>query len=120
MKKVVLLAFVLVSLCAMAVRKSAVKVEVLQASEDRPYEFHGSGLIGAAMGSRTRDVVFMLNAIVEGEHARLKCYENHKGCSPVGPGTYEGELKGDDLWISVTVPVTHKTVRDHWKVVGSW
>jgi hypothetical protein len=28
--------------------------------------------------------------------------------------------KGNNLWITFTVPVTHKVKREHWKIVGSW
>ena len=120
MKRV--LACILCLLCAVSVfaMKKQIKVEVPKGTEDRAYTGQGGGLIGVAVGERTRDVVFMLNVIVDGEHARLKCYESHKGCSPLGPGIYDAEQDKDSLWVSQTLPMTHKIVRDHWKVVGSW
>jgi hypothetical protein len=121
MKKALVAMMVLFVGVAFAGKKpTTVKVEVPTGTENRAFESHGSGLIGAAVGSRTRDVVFMLNVVVNEQNARLKCYENHGGCSPLGPGTYDGELKGEDLWISFTKPLTNQVVRDHWKVVGSW
>jgi hypothetical protein len=50
----------------------------------------------------------MVNAIINGDHARLKCYENHKGCTALGPGTYDAEIEKDSVWILITKPVTHE------------
>ncbi len=62
----------------------------------------------------------MVNAIINGDHARLKCFENHRGCTAIGPGFYDAEVEGYDIWISIEMPVTHQIVRDHWKVSGTW
>lgn len=105
---------------AFAHKKQIVKVTVPTGTEDRAVQSRGAGLIGAIQGTKTTDVIFMLNVVIEGEKARLKCYEQHKGCSPLGPGDYEGELDKDSLWITQQIPVTHKMVRDHWKIVGSF
>jgi hypothetical protein len=75
--------------------------------------------LGAAL-ARTLVISANLNVIIDSEHARLKCYEGHKGRSPLGPRTYSAEQEKDSLWISQEIPVTHKIVKDHWKVVGSW
>jgi len=31
-----------------------------------------------------------------------------------------GELKKDSVWITQTIPLTGKVVRDHYKIKGSW
>lgn len=127
MKTVFLAAALFIASPAMAGHKQVVDVTVPGETEERAYrEGQDGGLVGLTKGSATKDVVFMLNVIVNGEHARLKCYENHKGCSPLGPGTYKAELEKSDnnnrpsLWISMTLPISHKVIRDHWEVVGTW
>ena len=72
--------------------------------------------------ARTTEVVFMVNALINGDHARLKCYENHRGCTALGPGMYTAEMdeKNGDIWIVIVIPVSHKTIRDHWRVAGTW
>jgi hypothetical protein len=89
-------------------------------TEDRAIKYQNGGLIGAIQGARTADVVFMVNAVINQDHARLKCYENHRGCTALGPGEYDAEIDKDNVWIITTMPVTHKEIRDHWKVSGSW
>lgn len=122
MKKLTLaLLIVLFASFAVAGHKRNVKVEVVAASEDRAFKYQaGTGLIGAIGGVRTTEQVFMVNTIIEGEHARLKCYENHRGCTALGPGNYSGELQGSDVWITIKVPLEDKVTRDHWRVAGSW
>jgi hypothetical protein len=73
-----------------------------------------------------------MKVIVNGEHALLKCYENHDKCHFLGVGTYEAELKthpkgwayggpeDPDLWIHYIRPLDHVDIREHWKVDGSW
>ena len=120
-RQLVVLAVVILSAVAVFAKgKTIVKVEVPNGTEDRAYKYRQSGLPGLINGTKTEDAVFMVNVIVESEHARLKCYEGHKGCSPLGPGTYSAEQEKDSLWISQEIPITHKIVKDHWKVVGSW
>lgn len=124
MKKITMLIMVslfLVSSAAFAVKKQ-LKVEIVAPSEDRSVKTQGPGLIGAIAGAKTTDVVFMVNALINGDHARLKCYENHRGCTALGPGMYDAELddKNGDVWISIEIPVSHKIVRDHWRVAGTW
>jgi hypothetical protein len=107
---------------AFAVKPKDVKIEIVAPSEDRAVKYRAGGLAGAIAGSRTTDVVFMVNALISGDHARLKCYENHRGCTALGPGMYDAEIdeKHGDVWISIVVPVSHKIVRDHWRVAGTW
>ena len=116
--------FVLVSACALSTvasaKKQPVKVQIPTQTEDRAFKYRNPGLAGAFEGTKTSDAVFMVNAVVNGDHARLKCDENHHGCSALGPGEYDAEIEKDNVWIITTMPVTHKVIRDHWKVSGSW
>ena len=97
-------------------KKQTVKVTLAEHTEDRAFKID-RGLI---RGEQTDNEVFMVNVIINGEHVRLSCDENHRGCTALGPGTYDGELQNDNVWIRATVPLTHKVVRDHWKIEGSW
>ena len=109
-----------VAVGAQAIRSQTVKVEVVTDSESRSYITQGGGLIGLAVGHRNTDVVFAVNVIINGDRARLKCSENHHNCATLGVGIYDGEIKGRDVWISQTEPLTHKILKDHWQVVGSF
>lgn len=104
--------------------KQTMKIEVVSQAEESPYKMHGTGVIGAIVGERTYSKVYMLNALVNGDKARLKCFENHRGCLAIGPGIYDAEVEpqkdGADVWIIIQMPVTHRVVRDHWKVSGTW
>jgi hypothetical protein len=109
-----------VPLSASASKKQTTKIQIMAQTEDRAIKYQNGGLIGAIQGARTADVVFMVNAVINQDHARLKCYENHRGCTALGPGEYDAEIDKDNVWIITTMPVTHKEIRDHWKVSGSW
>jgi hypothetical protein len=61
-----------------------------------------------------------IHVVVNGEHTTLHCFELHKGCTTIGPGKYYGELDGDSIWLNYEMPLTHKTVRNHYKIAGSW
>ncbi len=106
--------------CKDAKKHRFVKIEIVAESEDRAYMHQGGGVVGAAIGARTHDIVFMVNAIIEGDHARLKCFENHAGCVALGPGTYDAEISYDNVWVTIRMPVTHEIIRNHWKVSGIW
>ncbi|HEY6342145.1 MAG TPA: hypothetical protein VIY49_11685 [Bryobacteraceae bacterium] len=107
---------------AFAFKNAEIKLEVVAPSEDRSVKTRAPGLVGAIAGARTTDVVFMVNVLINGDHARLKCYENHRGCTAVGPGIYDAEIdeKNGDIWINIVIPVSHRIVRDHWRVAGTW
>ena len=60
-----------------------------------------------------------LKVIIDGEHAYLDCWKRHR-CSSIAPGKYEGDLKGQDVWINFQIPITHKWVHDHYIIRGSW
>jgi hypothetical protein len=82
---------------------------------------HGGGLIGLAVGSKTTEVVLSVSAIISDQHVQLVCDEGHHQCSELGEGkAYMGELKKDSVWVTQSIPLTNKTVRDHYKIKGSW
>jgi hypothetical protein len=108
--------------------KTLVPIEVVDArtltlSSDTRGDTSG-GVIGTvvngATGRRTHTDESSIYVIVNGEHALLDCYERRTGCSTLGPGKYYGELKGDGIWVSYRMPVTHQPVRNHYKLAGSW
>lgn len=78
------------------------------------------GFIGAATGRRTHTDTDSIYVIVNGEHALLDCYERRTGCTTIGPGKYYGERGGDGIWVSYRMPITHKPVRNHYKIAGGW
>jgi hypothetical protein len=77
-------------------------------------------VVNAATGRNTHTDSASLNVIINGEHALLDCYERATGCSTIGPGKYYGERKDDGIWVSYQMPITHKPVRNHYKIAGSW
>ncbi|HTW32463.1 MAG TPA: hypothetical protein VMD76_12345 [Candidatus Sulfotelmatobacter sp.] len=108
--------------------RTAVIVEVvdtqrLTQSQDARGDTSG-GVVGAIVssqtGRRTHTDSSTLNVIVKGEHALLDCYERRTGCATIGPGKYYGEQDGDGIWISYQMPITHKQLRNHYKIAGSW
>lgn len=116
LKLILALFMISVPISAFGNKKQTVKVILAEHTEDRAFKIDR----GAIRGEETDNEVFMVNVIINGEHARLSCDENHRGCTALGPGTYDGELQSDNVWIEATVPLTHKRVRDHWKIEGSW
>lgn len=60
--------------------------------------------------------------IANGERALLDCFEHRKGCTPLGPGTYYGNLDVDkrSIWVNHTLPLTHQRLRDHYVIAGAW
>ncbi len=108
--------------------QTAVIVEVvdtqrLTQSQDARGDTSG-GIVGTVVnsqtGRRTHTDASTLNVIVKGEHALLDCYERRTGCATIGPGRYYGEQDGDGIWISYQMPITHKQLRNHYKIAGSW
>ena len=82
------------------------------------------GVIGATVnaltGRRTHTDTNSIYVVFNGEHALLDCYEHRTGCTTLGPGKYYGELKGNSLWVNYLMPITHRPVRNHYKLAGSW
>jgi hypothetical protein len=108
--------------------KTSVMVEVvdmqnLTQSTDARGDTSG-GVIGAvvngATGRNTHTDTASIYVIVNGEHALLDCYERRTGCTAIGPGKYYGDRSGDGIWVSYRMPITHKPVRNHYKIAGGW
>jgi hypothetical protein len=108
--------------------KTAVMVEVvdglnLTQSTDVRGDTSG-GLIPAiansTTGRRTHTDTASVYVIFKGEHALLDCYERRTGCATISPGKYYGEQSGDGIWVSYRMPITHKPMRNHYKIAGSW
>jgi hypothetical protein len=118
-----------------------VKVEIVEQPEGSVESVQGGtdgslvgAAAGAAVGRRVVTDAWTMKVIINGEHAILKCYENHHACHFVGVGTYDAELKthtdgwtyggptyaDPDLWIHYIRPIDHVDMREHWKVDGSW
>jgi hypothetical protein len=110
-------------------KNTAVKIEVVEQSEGMQGKYQLGGLTGAIQGQKTYNTATSTKTIINGDHALLMCYENHKGilkgCDFLGVGTYDGEMKQSshsepDVWVYYIRPVDHKIIREHWKVSGSW
>ena len=80
----------------------------------------GATIVSRPLGRETHTDSASLNVIINGEHALLDCYERATGCSTIAPGKYYGERKDDGIWVSYQMPITHKPVRNHYKIAGSW
>lgn len=112
-------------LCSLglAAKHSSETLEVKVVSNDtRAIRYKNNSLIGVMAGSRTEQVVFGLNVIIDDKHVRLVCTENHKGCPSFETGhTFSGEFDGkDSIWMIQTVPVSNKVIRAHFKITGGW
>lgn len=110
-----------------AIKKSVV-VEVVdtqnltQSSDARGDTSGGvaGAIVNSTTGRRTHTDTDSIYVIVNGEHALLDYYERRTGCTTIAPGKYYGEQEGDGVWVSYQMPLTHKWVRNHYKVAGSW
>jgi hypothetical protein len=107
--------------------RTAVTVEVVDTqnlTQSTDARGEGPGVVGVlvnnATGRRTHTDTSSIYVIVNGEHALLDCYERRTGCATIGPGKYYGELEGDGIWVSYQISITHKQMRDHYKIAGSW
>ena len=122
MKNFVIALLFLLATTTLFAKKSLqeVTVTVPIGTENQSQQYQQGGWVGIIHGVQTRVNVFTLNAVIQGDHAKMTCNEGHKGCSPLGAGDYKGELKGNNIWITFAMPVSHKVNREHWKIVGSW
>ena len=77
-------------------------------------------VVNGLTGRRTHTDAMSIYVVVNGEHALLDCYERRRGCATIAPGKYYGQLKGDGVWIDYEMPLTHKPMRNHYKLAGSW
>jgi hypothetical protein len=137
MKRTVLLLAVVMLIPPAASAKNkltTVKVEVVEQTTNLQERY---GNRGSIVGRRTGIEPASLKVIINGDHALLRCYENHQGCNTLGPGTYDGEVrvpkctncsgrdtsgKGSDpdVWIYYIQPLDHQKFREHWRVSGTW
>ncbi|HEY1203245.1 MAG: hypothetical protein ABSH46_19070 [Bryobacteraceae bacterium] len=99
--------------------KTAVVVEVVD-TQNLTLDARGGGIVGGIVGRTTHTDTSTIHVIVNGEHALLDCYERRKGCTTIGPGRYYGELEGESVWVNYEMPLTHKAVRNHYRIAGSW
>lgn len=95
MKKFIAVFVLLYAGCALARDKNLVpvKVEVVTESQGFYGQYQAPGLGGAIAGSRTFATANLTRAIINGDHALLRCYEHHKGCNSLGAGIYDAEMK---------------------------
>ncbi|MGD0212981.1 MAG: hypothetical protein ABSB87_07100 [Terriglobales bacterium] len=108
--------------------KTSVLVEVvdtqtLTQSRDARGDTSGGAVaaaVNATTGRRTHTDTSTISVIVNGEHALLDCYERRTGCTTIAPGKYYGQLDGGSIWVNYEMPLTHKPVRNHYKIAGSW
>jgi hypothetical protein len=131
----IVLLFLLVSLSPTGWGKDkklvSVKVEVISAEGVQ----ENQGSTDTLKGREVVTDAWTMKVVINGDHAVLKCYENHNACHFLGAGTYDGELKthpnaaakdyagyssDPDVWIHYIRPIDHRDIREHWKVTGSW
>jgi len=126
-----LLVFALLGLFvpAFAKDKEQVTIEIVDTSNSTAHgEIVGDGSAAsniaiAIHGKKiTHTDAASMRVIINGEHAYLDCFEHHKGCTPIAPGIYNGEMdsKHGGIWVSYDMPLTHKSMRQHYVVAGSW
>lgn len=80
----------------------------------------GGAVETSLTGRRTHTDATSIYIVINGEHALLDCYEHRTGCATIAPGKYYGEIKGDSIWIDYEMPITHRPMRNHYKLAGSW
>ena len=107
---------VAVIMCTLLIAKdrAPVKVDVHETLEST-----STGNFGPSSHA-TYTSAYRMKVIINGENALLECWNRPQNCTYLGSQVYDGELSGKDIWISSQVPVTHKQVRDHWRIIGSW
>ena len=77
-------------------------------------------IVNSTTGRRTHTDTSKIYVIVNGEHALLDCFEHRTGCTTIGPGKYYGQFDGGSIWINYQMPLTHKPLRNHYAIAGSW
>lgn len=107
--------------------KTSVPVEVVDTQNlTQSTDVRGEGpgvaaaVVNSATGRTTHTDTASIYVIVNGEHALLDCYERRTGCATISPGKYYGERTGDGIWVSYRMPITHKPMRNHYKIAGGW
>jgi hypothetical protein len=106
-----------------SVSVEVVDTETLTQSQDARGDTSG-GVVGTIVnsttGRRTHTDTSKIYVIVSGEHALLDCYEHRTGCTTIAPGKYYGQFDGGSIWINYQMPLTHKPLRNHYVIAGSW
>src|SRR5262252_7981777 len=88
-----LLAFLLISVSWAKKPLTHLKVQVVAQSEGFQGKYQRSGIVGTVEGARTFATATLTTAIINGDHALLKCYENHHECNVLGAGEYDAEMQ---------------------------
>jgi hypothetical protein len=103
-------------------KKEPIRIEVVDTTTLTQYKDsrNQGGLANRLAGRQTLTDTTVMNAIINGEHVKLDCYEHRKGCATVGPGVYDGMIDRDSIWLTFELPLTHKRVSNHYVVRGSW
>jgi hypothetical protein len=125
-------ALVLLSLTLASAKKNleSLKITIVEQSQGVQTHIEGGFIF---KGKHTSVEATLTKAVINGDHALLKCHENHSGCNILAPGEYDAEMtvkkpcrdcseanSQPDVWIKYVRPVDHKEFREHWKVAGSW
>jgi len=88
---VLLLAVVMLIPLAVSAKKKLITVKVEVVEPTTTFQ-ELAGNRGSILGRRTGIDSVSLKVIINGDHALLRCYENHQGCNTLGPGTYDAEV----------------------------
>ena len=133
---VLLLAVVVLVPLSVSAKKKLITVKVEVVGETTVFD-ERYGNSGSIPGRRTGIESVSVKAIINGDHALLRCFENHQGCNTLGPGTYDAEVSvpkctdclgrdtsgkasDPDVWIYYIQPLDHQRFREHWRVSGTW
>ncbi len=95
-------------------KATPVKVEIREVQEYTGATPSWSG------GASTFTGAYKMKAVLNGEKVLLECWNRPQNCTYLGTQVYDGRLRGSDIWITSQVPVTHKQIEDHWRIIGSW
>jgi hypothetical protein len=87
----------------------ATKIEIAD-SKDKT---HVSGMLRSKISQR-----LTIRATINGEHAVLECSTDK--CEEIAPGIYDGEIHKNEVHIMRTTPLTHKRIRETWRLIGAW
>ena len=117
-------AFLLLLLASICQAKQNVQVEVV-ASHPFTHDDQGdlSQILKALSGPAatvSMAEVFNLDVIINGEHVTLLCRDK-KGCENLPPAKYDGVVFGPtSMDLKFDLPLSHKPVKRHYQIAGSW
>lgn len=95
-------------------------------------EARGASVAGGTSVSEEVTKLVAEDVILNGQKVRLTCAFtlsfSHSSCHSLNPGEYQGQLKGDKLWITSygmewdkkAEKLTQQTFEERWKIVGAW